>query len=134
MDSGPSGFGVDTMIADVHPLTGRPTLGLAALIVAVDLGNPIDIDAGSLLNGERMIRWFQLDVRAHAIIPEMRTRLQVFGARVEREFSGEPPEEWAYMRSVVHVEACNKLIEMVLAEGYPNSPDEWLRLVMDRDF
>ena len=107
---------------------------LAMHAVGIDLRDPIDIDPVSLLDGQWMIRGFQLDIGADAVIPQMSTGLKILGAGIEGELDGEPSKEWANMRPVVHVEACDELVEMVLTEGDPDAPDEGRRFPVHMDF
>ena len=101
--------------------------------MGIDLGDPINLDPVPLLDGKWMIGRFQFDVRAHAVIPKMSACLEVFRTGIERKFGREPAEEWTNVRPVVRFETRNELVEMVLAEGYPNSPDERLGFAMHRN-
>src|SRR5262245_35987380 len=71
----------------------------AVLVEGVDLRDPIARDSITLLNGERMIRGLEFDVRANAVVAQMNPRLQILRARIERQLGREPTEEWADVRS-----------------------------------
>jgi hypothetical protein len=98
----------------------------------VDFGHPLGGNPRSLLEGKRVIRGLQFDIRTHPVVSEMQARLQVLGAWIEREFRGEPPEERADMRPFWCVEESNELIEAVLAQQDPDAPNERLGLAMHR--
>src|SRR5580704_11302266 len=98
--------------------------------VRVDFGQPLGGNPCSLLEGKRVIRGLQFDIRTHSVVSEMQARLQVLSARIEREFPGEPPEERADMRPFWCVEASKELIEAALAQRDPDAPNERLGLAV----
>src|SRR6266496_1841525 len=99
----------------------------------VDLGHSIDRDPIALFDGERMISGFQLDVRAYSVVAQMDTRLQILGARIERQFGREPAEKRSDVSAFRRVEAANEIVKTLRAERDPDAPDEGLARSIDRD-
>lgn len=99
----------------------------------IDFDRPFARNPPSLLQGERMIRGLQFYVRTYSVVSEMHTGFEILRARIERQLGGEPSEEWADVRPLWCVEASNELIEAVLAQRYPNAPNERLALAMHRN-
>src|SRR2546422_8633384 len=99
----------------------------------VDLGHSIDRDPIALFDGERMISGFQLDVRAYSVVAQMDTRLQILGARIERQFGREPAEKRSDVSAFRRAEAGNEILKALRTERDPGSPDVGLVRSVDRD-
>jgi hypothetical protein len=63
----------------------------------------------------------------------MDARLQILGARIERQFGREPAEKRTDVGSFRRVEAGNEILKALRAEGNPDSPDEGLARSIDWD-
>ena len=107
--------------------------GLTMHVVSVDFGYPINRNSISLLDGKRMVGGLKFDVGPDTVVSEMHTCLEIFGARIERQFGGEPAKEWSDVRSLRLVETSYEVSKSVLAERDPNAPGERFRFSVNGD-
>ena len=102
-------------------------------VVRVDLGHSIGRNPIALLDGKRVIRGFQFDIRACPVVAQMDARLQILGARIQRQFGREPAEKRSDVGALRGVEASNEILKALRTERHPHAPNEWLTRPVDRD-